>query len=146
MQWRARAMDVPIRRPLSHQPIEIPSLETALSQIRSKVSFDRSTISSAGSASPIRRVSGEPWRSFPAVRISTDGSTATTLCPFSVLSRVVRRDAVEHRHEHLGAPLLACVSDALPERGRENGNPSARIRQFASHVAARALVASNLSV
>ena len=58
-------------------------IHTALSQTRSKVSFERSTLSSAGSVSSIHRMSGDPWRSFPAARISTDGSTATTWCPFA---------------------------------------------------------------
>ena len=58
-------------------------IHTALTQTRSKVSFDRSTISSAGRVSFTHRMSGDWWRSCPAARNCADGSTATTLCPFA---------------------------------------------------------------
>ena len=58
-------------------------IHTALSQMRSKVSFERSTLSRVGRASSIQRMSGDSWRSFPAARNSADGSTATTRCPFA---------------------------------------------------------------
>lgn len=54
-------------------------IHTALNQIRSKVSLERSTFSAAGSASSIHRISGELWSAFPARRISAAGSAATTL-------------------------------------------------------------------
>ena len=58
-------------------------IHTALTQTRSKVSFERSTFSSAGRVSSIHRMSDDRWRSCPAARNSADGSTATTLCPFA---------------------------------------------------------------
>ena len=54
-------------------------IHTALNQIRSKVSFERRTFSSAGSASSSHRMSGERWSAFPASRIPAAGSDATTL-------------------------------------------------------------------
>ena len=54
-------------------------IHTALSQIRSKVSFERSTFSAAGNASSIHRISGERCSAFPASRIPAEGSAATTL-------------------------------------------------------------------
>ena len=54
-------------------------IHTALNQIRSKVSFERRTFSSAGRESSIQRMSGERWSAFPASRIPAAGSAATTL-------------------------------------------------------------------
>jgi len=56
-------------------------IHTALTQTRSKVSFERSTFSSAGRVSFIQRMSGDRRRSCPAARNCAAGSTATTLCP-----------------------------------------------------------------
>ncbi len=54
-------------------------IHTALSQIRSKVSFERRTFPTAGKESSTQWMSGEAWSAFPMARISTAGSAATTL-------------------------------------------------------------------